>query len=175
MELKDNEILLRKLTLADSFDMAEQANNIKVSQNLRDGFPNPYTIRDAEFFIEKIANNEKNHIFGIFYEGNYCGNTGLHPGEDVYRLSAELGYFIGEKFWNKGITSRAVKLITDFGFNELKILKIYAGIFEFNKPSMRVLEKCGFKLEGILIKSIIKYDKIWDEYRYGKVNPKFME
>jgi [ribosomal protein S5]-alanine N-acetyltransferase len=175
MYLKDNEITLRKLTYADRFDLAEQANNINVSQNLRDAFPNPYTLNDAEFFIKNIANNEKNHIFGIFYEGNYCGNTGLHPGEDVYRLSAELGYFIGEKFWNKGITSRAVKLITDFGFYELNIVKIYAGIFEFNHPSMRVLEKCGFKLEGILKKSIIKNGKICDEYRYGMVNPRLKE
>lgn len=175
MILKADKILLRKLTLNDAGDMALQANNLNVAKNLRDAFPHPYTEKDAAFFIENIANNSDNHIYGIFYDGYYCGNTGLHPGNDVYRLSAELGYFIGEKFWNKGIATNAVRLITDFGFNELKLVKVFAGIFEFNQHSMRVLEKCGFKLEGILKKSIIKNDRIWDEYRYGKVNPFFSE
>ena len=174
MELKSNDIVLRKLIPSDRFDLAKQANNINVSQNLRDGFPHPYTIDDALYFIENIANSAKNHIFGIFYRGEYCGNTGLHPGEDVYRRSAELGYFIGEKFWNQGIATRSVKLITDYGFIELDIIKIYAGIFEFNNPSMKVLEKCGFKLEGILKKAIIKNNEIWDEYRYGLVNPEYL-
>jgi [ribosomal protein S5]-alanine N-acetyltransferase len=171
MKLQDHEILLRPLEMSDKFELAITANNPNIAKNLRDAFPNPYTLADAEFFIENIANNSANHIFGIFYEGKYCGNIGIHPGSDVYCKTAELGYFLGEKYWGKGITTRAVKLIADFTFNQLDIVRIYAGIFEYNPASMKVLEKNGFKLEGILRKSVFKNNQYYDEYRYGLVHP----
>jgi len=174
MHLQDNEIYLRPLDLSDKFDLANIANNPNIAKNLRDGFPNPYTLADAEFFIEKIANNSSNYIFGIFHEQKYCGNIGIHPGSDVYCKSAELGYFIGEKFWSRGIATRAVKLIIDYTFDKLDIVKIYAGIFEYNPASMKVLEKNGFKQEGILRKSVYKNNKFYDEYRYGLVHPNIL-
>jgi RimJ/RimL family protein N-acetyltransferase len=170
MVLKDDKILLRKLTINDADDMAIQANNINVAKNLRNAFPNPYTVSDAEYFIENIANSQNNHIFGIFTDGNYCGNIGIHPGIDVYQKTAEIGYFIGEKFWNLGISTRSLKLITDFGFAELNLIKLWAGVFEFNNASMRVLQKCDYELEAILKKSVFKNDKIWDEYRYARLS-----
>jgi RimJ/RimL family protein N-acetyltransferase len=174
MQLQDHEILLRPLQMSDKFGLATIANNPNIAKNLRDAFPNPYTLTDAEFFIENIANNTPNYIFGIFCNGKYCGNIGIHPGSDVYSRSAELGYFIGEKYWGKGITTRAVKLIVDFTFAQLDIDKIYAGIFEYNYASMKVLEKNGFKLEGILRKSVFKNNQYYDEYRYGLVHPDLM-
>ncbi len=171
MQLLDNKIILRPLEMSDKFELAKIADNPNIAKNLRNAFPNPYTLADAEFFIENIANNSPNYIFGIFYEGKYCGNIGIHPGSDVYSRSAELGYFIGEKYWGKGITTRAVKLIIDFTFEQLDIVKIYAGIFEYNPASMKVLEKNGFKLEGILRKSVFKNNQFYDEYRYGLVHP----
>lgn len=170
MILKDDKILLRKLTLNDAADMAIQANNINVAKNLRNAFPNPYTVSDAENFIENIANKLNNHIFGIFTEGCYCGNIGIHPGFDVYHKTAEVGYFIGEDFWNQGITTRALNLITEFGFVELNLIKLWAGVFEFNLASMKVLEKCGYEREAILKKSVFKNEKIWDEYRYARIS-----
>ncbi|MEJ5266097.1 MAG: GNAT family protein, partial [Bacteroidales bacterium] len=69
-----------------------------------------------------------------------------------------------------GIATKAVRLITEYGFSTLGLVRIYTGVFDFNKASQRVLEKAGFNLEGIFEKSVFKNDKICDEYRYGLIN-----
>jgi [ribosomal protein S5]-alanine N-acetyltransferase len=171
MELISGNIKLRPLQLSDAERMAELANNEKISRNLRDGFPNPYTLKDAEFFLGKFTNQDPVTFFGIEYLGKYVGNISLVPGQDIYRKSAEIGYFIGEPYWNKGIVTTAVNLIADYGFSKLGIIRIHTGIFEYNTASMRVLEKCGFVREGIFRKSITKQGKIWDEVRYAKLDP----
>lgn len=167
--IHEGDISLRPLVAADKNRLAELANNWKVAVNLRDGFPHPYTMADAEKFIQTFAVQEPQQIFAIDYKGEYAGNIGLHKGTDVYRKTAEIGYFLGEPFWNKGIMTKAVKLICDYGFANLDIVRIHAGIFEFNKASMRVLEKCGFKRESVAEKAIIKNNKIYDEIRYAKL------
>ena len=168
MEISDGNIKLRPLRTNDKNRLAELANNSKVAINLRDGFPHPYTTADAEKFIQTFAVQVPQQIFAIEYCGEYAGNIGLHKATDVYRMSAEIGYFLGEPFWNKGIMTRAVNLICEYGFKNLDIIRIHAGIFEFNPASMRVLEKCGFKLEAVFEKAIIKKGKIWNEHRYVK-------
>ena len=162
-------VKIRPLKEKDAKRMAELANNRKISENLRDGFPHPYTLKDAEEFIAKFKDQKEARIFGIEYNGEYVGNIGLVPETDVYRKSAELGYFIGEPYWNKGITTQAINLICEFGFNNLDIVRIHAGIYEYNLASQHVLEKCGFKKEGTFKKAIYKKDKIWDEVRYAKI------
>ncbi|MFZ4059465.1 MAG: GNAT family N-acetyltransferase [Ferruginibacter sp.] len=169
MELKSGDIVLRTLNESDAPKMAELANNIKVARNLRDGFPYPYTLKDAEIFIEKYGKTHPMNIFAIEYQGEYAGNISLMPGTDVYRKSAEIGYFIGEAFWNKGIVSTAVNLITEYGFKFLDIVRIHCGIFEYNTASQRVLEKCGFVKEGIFKKAVFKENRFWDEIRYAKL------
>lgn len=79
-----------------------------------------------------------------------------------------MGYFIGEPYWHKGITPRAVNLICDYGFRELEVIKIYSGVFSFNTASQRVLEKCGFEREAVLRNAVIKKEQIFDEIRYAK-------
>jgi len=148
--------------------MAEIANNEKVAANLRDAFPSPYTLEDARKFISMCLRQVPYQIFAIEYEGEYVGNIGLHRQDDVYRRTAELGYFIGEPYWHKGITPRAVNLICEYGFRELDIIKIFSGVFSFNTASQRVLEKCGFTLEAVLKSAVIKNGKICDEYRYAR-------
>ena len=103
-------------------------------------------------------------------EGEIIGSIGLVLQSDVYKLTAEIGYWIGEPYWGKGITTKAVQLITEYGFNELGLVRIYTGVFDFNKASQKVLEKAGFKLESIFEKSVVKNNKICDEYRYGLIN-----
>lgn len=169
MIIFDDIVKLHPLVPDDKFRLATLANNLKVAINLRDGFPNPYTLADAEKFIQTFAIQEPQQIFAIEYCGEYAGNIGLHKATDVYRMSAEIGYFLGEPFWNKGIMTHAVKLICEYGFKNLDIIRIHAGIFEFNPASMCVLEKCGFKLEAVLEKAIIKKGKIWNEHRYVKL------
>jgi ribosomal-protein-alanine N-acetyltransferase len=173
MELKSGNIKLRALQLTDAKRLAELANNEKISRNLRDGFPNPYTLADAENFLEKFADQDTVTYFGIEYNGEHVGNISLVPGQDIYRKSAEIGYFIGEPYWNKGIVTTAVNLITEYGFKQLGIIRIHTGVFEYNTASMRVLEKCGFTKDGVFRKSVFKQNKIWNEVRYSKINPEF--
>jgi RimJ/RimL family protein N-acetyltransferase len=169
--LISGDVELRSLLNTDAPRMAELSNNKLISQNLRDGFPHPFTLADAMSFIEKYSTHPAIILLAITYKGEYAGNISLLPGTDVYRKSAEIGYFIGEPFWNKGITTIAVSLIIDYAFSTLGIARIHTGIFEYNLASQRVLEKCGFEKEGIFKKSVFKMGKLWNEIRYAKINP----
>ena len=164
----DGVVTLRKFRRIDKYRMAEIANNEKIAVNLRDAFPYPYSVEDAQKFISMCLRHKPYQVFAIEFEGEYVGNIGLHRQDDVYRKTAELGYFIGEPYWNRGITTRAVKLICGYGFRELDVIKIFSGVFEYNIPSQRVLEKCGFTREAVLKDAVFKNDGIWDEYRYAK-------
>ena len=172
-KLISGDVELRRFRKTDAVRLAALANNQKISRNLRNGFPHPYGLKDAEVFINKCLEQKITTIFAIVFKGEYVGNIGLMPAEDVYRKSAEIGYFIGEAYWNKGITTKAVNLITDYGFSVLELLRIHTGIFEYNTASMRVLEKCGYRKEGVFQKAIIKNGQVCDEHRYAKINPKF--
>ena len=113
---RDGDIVLRELIEEDLLKLAEYANNEKISINLRDSFPYPYSLDDARHFFESVKNDNPPSTFAIEYQGNYVGNISLVRASDVYRNSAEIGYFIGEPFWNRGIVTRAVNLITQYGF-----------------------------------------------------------
>ncbi|MBK5195810.1 MAG: GNAT family N-acetyltransferase [Proteiniphilum sp.] len=165
----DDDVVLRELMDSDIPKLVEHANNKKVFDNVRDAFPHPYTLEAAKSFKAMTDKQEPRNVFAIEYKGEYVGNIGLHLASDVYRKSAEIGYFIGEPFWNKGIVTRAVRLITEWGFNHLDIVRIYTGVFEFNKASQRVLEKCGFIREGIFRKVVFKNGTFCDEVRFAKI------
>ena len=169
LKFTDGVVTIRKFRRNDKFRMAEIANNEKVAANLRDAFPSPYSVEDAQKFISMCLKQVPYQVFAIEYGGEYVGNIGLHRQDDVYRKTAELGYFIGEPYWNRGITSRAVNLICDYGFRELDIIKIFSGVFSFNTASQRVLEKCGFKREAVLRAAVYKNGEISDEYRYARI------
>lgn len=169
LKLTDGIVTLRNFRRTDKYRMAELANNEKVAINLRDAFPHPYSVVDAQQFINIFIGQKPAQVFAIEYEGKYVGNIGLHKQDDVYSKSAELGYFIGEPYWNRGITTRAVNLICEYGFRELDVVRIYSGIFEFNSPSQRVLEKCGFNREAVLRSAVFKKGVMYDEIRYAKV------
>jgi ribosomal-protein-alanine N-acetyltransferase len=169
LELTSGDIKLRSFKQSDAYRMAELANNENISRNLTDGFPHPYTITHAEDFIKKFMEQDPMTIFAIEYKGEYVGNIGLVKGTDIHRKSAEIGYFIGEPYWKKGIATTAINLITDYGFKHLDIVRIHTGIFEYNTVSQRVLEKCGFKKEGVFQKAVFKQDKFWNEIRFAKI------
>ncbi|HNX79325.1 MAG TPA: GNAT family protein [Prolixibacteraceae bacterium] len=166
--ITDGMVSLRPFRQEDAPRLAELANNEKIAVNLRDGFPHPYTPDDAEKFIE-MALSKPDQIFAIEYQGEYVGNIGVHLKSDVYRLGAEIGYFLGEPYWGKGIMTKAVNLVCDYAFRELGIVRIDTGVFDFNPASMRVLEKCGFVREAVFRKSVIKRGKICNEVRYAKI------
>ncbi|HNZ42820.1 MAG TPA: GNAT family protein [Bacteroidales bacterium] len=167
---KDGDVVLRELTKSDIPKLAEYANNEKVSINLRDAFPSPYTQEDARQFIAMVDRQQPKTFFAIAYKDQYAGNISLLPGADVYKKSAEIGYFIGEPFWNMGIMTKAVRLITDYGFKHFDLVRIHTGVFEYNKASQRVLEKCGFIKEGVSSKAVFKNNHFYDEIRYALLN-----
>ncbi len=174
MEIISGDITLRSFRKTDADLIVPLANNRNVSRNLRDGFPHPYTRKDAVFFIGMCLEKYKNLYLAIEYKNQYVGNISLTPCQDVYRRSAEIGYFIGEPYWNKGIATAAVKLMVAYGFEQLNLVRIHTGIFEFNPASGKVLEKCGFQKEGIFRKSVTKEGKLWDEVRYALINPAYL-
>lgn len=167
MIVQKDEIGLRKLINYDEESLTKLANNKKIWDNLRDYFPHPYTIDHAKIFIDSVANEDPPFTFGITFQTKLCGVISLIVQTDIYRKTAELGYWIGEPFWGNGIASTAVELICKYGFNKLDIVRIEAAAFDFNKASMRVLEKNGFQKEGIAKNGAIKNDQLFDEYRYA--------
>ena len=173
MDLKSGDVRIRNFVETDVKIMAVLANNYKISRNLRDAFPHPYSYEDALSFVGNCMQQNPKTIFAIEYKGNYVGNIALMPEADVYRKSAEIGYFIGEDYWNKGIVTTAVNLICDFGFNELDYARVHTGVFAYNTSSQRVLEKCGFTKEGVFENAVFKEGKLWDEVRYARINNKY--
>ena len=169
MEMKPD-FLLRKWQLSDIKSLAENANNINIWNNVRDYFPHPYTEKDAQDFIQMVLNKpEPLTDFAIEIEGEAVGGIGIVPQTDVHAITTEIGYWLGEKYWNQGIMSSAVKQMVKYTFENFPVTKIFAPVFEFNIASMRVLEKAGFVREAILKKSAIKNGKTIDLHYYGLI------
>lgn len=163
------DFILREWEIEDAISIAKHANNKKIADNLRDAFPYPYTLSNAKEYISFCINTDskKNILRAITIDGVAVGSIGVFGKDDVYRKSAELGYWLAEDFWNKGIITRAIKQITDIAFNELDIVRIFAEPYFNNIGSRRVLEKSGFELEGILRKSVYKNNIYLDSYIYS--------
>ena len=164
-------LTLRSFLEEDQTRLADLCNNPKIWNNVRDYFPSPYTIQHAAEFITLCRQEIPQTTFAIEYKGELAGCIGLTPQTDVYRLNAEIGYWIGEPYWGCGIATKAVELITAYGFEKLGLIRIYSGVFDFNKASQRVMEKAGFQLECISEKSIVKNGVVCNEHRYAKQKP----
>jgi RimJ/RimL family protein N-acetyltransferase len=164
------EIILRSYNLKDVDALTSIADNRNIWLNLRDSFPYPYSTEDATKFITMCIENVPETLFAIDYQGVLAGSIGLHMQQDIYRHSAELGYFVGEPFWNKAIASVSVQRMIQYGFEILHLHRIFASVYAHNKASMSVLEKNGFLLEGIKKQAVFKNDNYIDEYFYGKLN-----
>jgi [ribosomal protein S5]-alanine N-acetyltransferase len=171
MTLQHKDIVLRPLQESHKTNLAKLINNRNILDNLRDHIPFPYNEDHAELFINSVKDEVAKVTFGIEYQGAFCGIIGLVPQKDIYRHSAEIGYWIGEPFWGQGIASIAVSLLTNYGFETLDFLKIYASVFDYNTGSKRVLEKNGYHLEAVLKRGIIKNNIVLDEHRYVIFNP----
>lgn len=158
---------LRPWVKDDAECLVKHANNEKIAMNLRDGFPNPYSMPDAVSWIKMVMENKKDLIYAIEVEDEACGGIGLHGGQDVYRFNAEIGYWLSEQHWGKGIITEAVRLMVKLGFEKYSWTRIYAGIFSPNVASMKVLEKCGFKQEAAFKKSVKKRGVYLDEHVFS--------
>ena len=166
--LKEGAIILRPLYDNDLDALARLANNRKIWDNVRDILPSPYSIDDANYFIKLTQKENPQTTFAIEYCKEFCGVIGLVGQSDVYKKTAEIGYWIGEPYWNKGIATVSVKLLTQYGFDQLDFIRIHTGVFEFNIGSMKVLKKNGYSKDGIFKKSILKNGQIFDEHRFSK-------
>lgn len=170
MIITSNErFILRTWEKRDAESLAGQLNNKKIWNNCRDALPFPYAIENAIAIIDTIGGKEGIHDFCIEVDGKAVGNIGFMPEADVQRFNAEVGYLIGEKYWNQGIVSSALQKAIEFYFANTPIIRVFAFVFEHNIASMRVLEKCGFTKIGVMRKSIFKNDKFCDAHYYEKL------
>lgn len=163
--------LLRAWRESDAADLVHAINNKKVIDNLRDGIPYPYTLKDAETFILSRLNADKTAMFAwaITEEDRVIGSIGIFRNSNIHRLTAEMGYYLGEDYWGRGIATKAVREAVGYVFEHTDILRIYAEPFANNIASCRVLEKAGFTFEGILCKNAIKNGEILDMRLYSIV------
>jgi len=162
-------VLLREWKKSDAAALAKIANNKRVWDNVRDRLPHPYTKKDAKEWLALVKKQKIVTTFCIEADGKLAGSLGLTLKEDVYRKNAEIGYFIGEEFWGKGIATEAVRQLVNYIQKNFDVVRIYAEVFEYNKASMKVLEKNGFYLESIRRKGAIKNDMIIDDFVWVKL------
>ena len=160
---------MRPWRRTDAASLVRHANNFNVAKNLRDRFPHPYTEKDAKAFLKHAAAGDLCNL-AIECGGEAVGAVGFVPGRDIERFSAEIGYWLGEEFWGRGITTDALSLVTDYVFRELNFLRLFALPFADNPGSVRVLEKAGYVREAVLRASSVKYGVPKDQLLYARVN-----
>lgn len=160
---------IRKWQLSDAKDLAIALSNRKVLDNLRDGLPHPYTEQDGADYISAMlsANEDETFAFAIIVDDKVVGSIGVFRQENIHRQTAELGYYIAEKYWGKGIMTEAVTQICEHVFEKSDIIRIFAEPFAYNEASCRVLEKAGFQYEGTLRSNAVKNGKIIDMKMYS--------
>jgi len=169
MEIVLSRCRLRPFREGDRGSIARYANNRRVWLNLRDAFPHPYTWSDADAWVRRVAGQAPPTHLGIEVAGEVVGSIGLTLQEDVHRRSAEIGYWLGEPFWGRGIMSEVVPAFTAYAFATFDLCRVYATVFEWNPASVRILEKAGYVLEGCLRKSVTKDGRTIDQLMYGCV------
>jgi RimJ/RimL family protein N-acetyltransferase len=163
--------LVRSWRESDVDYLPVHANNRKIWLNLRDRFPHPYTAAHAREFIQIVRRMRPETYFAIEVDGHAVGGIGYTLHDDVERVSAEIGYWLGETFWNRGITTDALKAVTELAVARHGLTRVYALPFEWNTASCRVLEKAGYVLEARLRRSAVKDGRIVDQFQYAYVVP----
>ena len=160
---------IRKWKLSDAKDLAVALSNRKIQDNLRDGLPYPYTEQDGADYISSMlsANENDTFAFAITVDNKVVGSIGVFRQENIHRQTAELGYYVAEEYWGRGIMAAAVKQICEYVFCKSDILRIYAEPFAYNAASCRVLEKAGFQYEGTLRSNAVKNGKVIDMKMYS--------
>ena len=166
LELGDG-YFIREFRDDDIEPLVLYADNEKVARHLEDRFPHPYTTEKGEEWLAYVAAQDPVTNFAIANEKGLIGGIGFQMREDVYRCTAELGYWLGEPFWGQGIAPRAVRAITTWAFGNFPIERMQARVFESNPASCRVLEKAGYTYEGRLRRSVLKLNVLLDQVVYA--------
>ena len=170
MELLLERCTIRPWRLDDAESLARHANNRKIWLTVRDLFPHPYTIQDAHEFLQRAISEQPEMKFCVEIDGAAVGGIGVHPGQDVYRHTATVGYWLGEQFWGRGVMTEALTAVTDFCFDNFPLHRITAEVFANNPASARVLEKSGFAFEGRLKNNVVKDGELLDSLVYARTN-----
>jgi RimJ/RimL family protein N-acetyltransferase len=160
---------LRPFRAGDEHSLVMAANDELVARYLRDRFPHPYTMEDARSWVAYNQGLRPVCNFAIDVGGAVVGGAGFIFGEDVYRFSAEVGYWLGRAYWGKGIATSALAALTRLGFERYRMARLFACVFEGNTASMRVLEKCGYRHEGVSKKRAFKNGRFIDVHTYAIV------
>jgi RimJ/RimL family protein N-acetyltransferase len=153
--------------------LVRHANNFNVSRQLRDRFPHPYTRSAGRAFLEQVVPLRPVTNFAIEVDGAPAGGIGFAVGTDVERFSAEIGYWLGEAFWGRGIVTEALSLVTEYAFARTNLLRLFALPFADNVGSLRVLEKAGYVREGLLRSASVKFGRPRDQFIYARINPRW--
>ncbi len=158
--------ILRPWSRDDINELARVANDPAIAATLRDGFPSPYTTADARRFIELATGPEPGLFLAIEIDGKVAGGIGIHPLTDVYRKTAEIGYWLAMPHRGRGIATAAVGAVVPLAFARFAIHRLQAGVFSNNPASMRVLEKNGFIREAVHQEAVVKNGVVLDEVLY---------
>lgn len=159
--------VVRDFAPSDLASLVRFANNRNVSIQLRDRFPHPYLEEHGRQFLERATSTSPTTSWAIEVEGEAVGGIGVMLQNDVERVSAEIGYWLGQPFWGRGIVSEALRAVTAEAFRQFDLTRIFALPFADNRASIRVLEKAGYVHEGTMPRSTIKEGVIRDQVMYG--------
>ena len=169
MEIRIRDCLLREWRRGDEESLVRHANNPNVSRTLRDIFPYPYTPDEATRWIALASSKNPTTDFAIIVDGEAAGGIGFAPQGDVARRSVDIGYWLGEAHWGKGIMADAVRAVSNYVFTNFDVCRVQTIVFESNPASIRVLEKAGYSYEGRQRKAVTKNGITMDALMYALV------
>ena len=169
MKLEFKGGVVRSWAPTDALSLARHANDRAIWRNLKDHFPNPYSLANAEWFIEHCRTEIPESAFAIVVDDEAVGSIGFEHRGDIWRRSVELGYWLAQPYWGRGITTNVVKEMTEWAFDTWSINRVWAGVFAWNPASARVLEKAGYVYEGRFRQSAVKDGELVDELIYSVV------
>lgn len=169
MELDLGVCSIRSWRREDRKSIVRHANDRDVWINLRDRFPHPYTLADADDWLRHVAHADPETDFAIAVGHEAVGAIGILLQDDVGRRSAEVGYWLGKTYWGQGLATAALRAMTEWSFARFDLCRLYAGVFEWNLASARVLENAGYLLEGRLRQSVTKDGQTVDQLLYAIV------
>ncbi len=163
----DLAVIIRAWRADDLDNLVRGADNPNVARWMTDGFPHPYTADEGRAYLASIAGDDPAKVFAIEVEGRAVGSIGIFPQSDIHHRNAEMGYWLTEEYWGRGIVAEAIRQIVEYGFHTFDIDRIFARPFGSNERSHRVLQKAGFTLEARFSGTIIKNDRLEDEVYYA--------
>ncbi len=169
MEIRLSRSVLRPFREGDEVSLIQHANDRRVSRTLRDRFPYPYTDCDADAWIGVASREKPFQNLAITVDDQVVGGIGVIPGEDVYRRGGEIGYWLGHACWGRGILSEALPPFADYAASTYALVRLWAGVYEGNLASARVLEKAGFVREATMRSAIFKDGVLLDYWLYARV------